>query len=156
MSTNQYRVHIYSVCHAKLSAPVAATTHQRAAQQIMDQLNAPYGESPFGMEDIFINQSAAEYVQHDESGDIGFLVDRVGDDDFNESCWFSLTPDGEVAPLDDPMRMFTQEEDREIAKLKSLLHDIQHQIDTDSDLDKIAGAEKYKALSKRIKEALEV
>lgn len=152
--SKQFRVHVYSVCHAKLSAPVDATTHQRAAQRVMDLLNAPYGESPFGMEDIFINQSAAEYVTHDESGDIGFLVDRVGDNEFSESSWFTLDKEGKVTPLDVPSRMFTQAEDRRIAKLESLLHDIQHQLATDSDLEEIAGAAKYRSLSDRIKEIL--
>lgn len=153
---SQFRVHVYSVCHAKLSAPVDATTHQRAAQKVMNQLNAPYGESPFGMEDIFINQSAAEYVAHDESGDIGFLVDRIGDDEFNESSWFTLDKEGKVVPLDVPSRMFKQDEDREIARLKTLLHDIQHQLDTDSDLEAITGTAKYQSLSDRIKKALGV
>lgn len=151
---NQYRVHVYTSCHAKLSDPVTAKSHQAAAKLVMDRLNASYGDSPYDLTDIFINQSASEYVEIDESGDIGFLVDRVGDEEFNESCWFSLAADGKVAPLDDASRMFTQEEDRKIASFKSLLHDIKHQLDTDSDLETVTGAAKYAALSSRIAEAI--
>lgn len=153
--SKEYRVHVYSVCHAKLASPVKATSHQRAAQKVISLLNAPYGESPFTMEDIFTNQSAAEYVEHDEGGETGFLVDRVGDDGFEESCWFYAKGD-KVQPLADPLQMFTVELQQENDSLKSLLHDVLHQISTDTDLDTVTGTEKYKALTARIRAVLPI
>lgn len=154
MMSQDFRIHLYSVCHAKLAAPVTSTTHQRAAQKVLDQLNAPYGESPFAMEDVFTNQSAAEYVEHDEGGDIGFLVDRVGDENFEESCWFRVEGD-KVHPLNDPAEMFSFSLQQKNEAMRSLLHDVLHQIKTDSDLDIVAGSAKYKNLAERIVKLIE-
>lgn len=153
--SKQYRVHVYAVCHAKLSTPVDATTHQRAAQKILDALDSPYHESPLSLSSIFENRSDSDYVEHDENGDIGFLVDRVGDEQFEESCWFH-TEGGKAKPLADPMQMFSVSPQQENEKLRTLLHDVLHQISTDSDLETVTGAAKYEALAERIRAVLPI